>query len=263
MPDADESGTICALNYYPIKGLSPVPVDSVVLEVDGGFPGDRLFGFAKANSGFDVANPKPLPKDRFLVLAQQEKLAELHTFLDENTRDFLVTKAGREILRVDLKTKEGKAEASRYFFDFLGLSEEERPHFVEAQPHRFTDVSVVSETLMNAVSLINLASVRDFENQIGQPVDPARFRANIIFDNWPAFHEFDLVGEMIRAGEVSLKILARTKRCAATQVNPETAKRDLQLPALLRKTYGHFDMGIYAQIVSDGMIGVNDQIHPT
>lgn len=249
--------TISALYFYPIKGLSPVSVKQAALRADDGFPGDRLFGFAKGNSGFDPANPKPLPKDRFLVLMQQEKLAALNTTFDDATREFVIEIAGHETLRADLSTVEGQAAVSDFFMDFLQLSQDEKPFFAEAQPHRFTDVSVVSETMMNAVSFINLASVRDFAEQIGESVDPLRFRGNIVLDGWPAFSEFDLVGRTIKVGDVRFKVLKRTKRCAATEVNPATAERDIKVPALLRATYGHFDMGIYAQVISDGMIGVN------
>lgn len=258
MMGASNHATINALYFYPIKGLSPVSVRQAALRADDGFPGDRLFGFAKANSGFDPANPKPLPKDRFLVLMQQEKLAELHTTFDDATREFVVVIAGHETLRADLAKAEGQAAVSDFFMDFLQLSPDEKPFFAEAQPHRFTDVSVVSETMMNAVSIINLASVRDFAAQIGELVDPLRFRGNIILDGLPAFSELDLIGQIIEVGNVRFKVLKRTKRCAATEVNPATAERDIRVPALLRATYGHFDMGIYAQVISDGTIGVDD-----
>ncbi len=252
--------TISALYFYPIKGLSPVTVKQAALCADDGFPGDRLFGFAKGNSGFDPANPKPLPKDRFLVLMQQEKLAELNTTFDDATREFVIEAAGNETLRADLGTVDGQAAVSDFFMDFLDLKLDEKPFFAEAQPHRFTDVSVVSETMMNAVSIINLASVRDFAERIGETVDPMRFRGNIIVDGWPAFSELDLLDRIIKVGNVRFKILKRTKRCAATEVNPATAERDIKVPALLRTTYGHFDMGIYAQVISDGTIGVDDSL---
>jgi len=252
--------TVEGLHYYSIKGLSSTAVRHVNLQANDGFPGDRLFGFAKANSGFDRANPKPLPKDRFLVLAQQGQLAKLKTSFDTETHEFFVLIDDEEALRTNLATEDGRAKTSDFFVNLLKLSDDERPFFAEAAPHRFTDVSVVSETMMNAVSLINLASVKEFEGLIGKPVDPARFRGNVLFDGLPAFSEFDLIGQTIRVGGVSLKVLMRTKRCAATEVDPVTGKRDLAVPFLLRKTYGHFDMGVYAQVVSDGTISLGDGV---
>lgn len=255
-----DSGRVESLFTFPIKGLSPVRQQHVALVGGQGFPGDRLFGFAKGNSGFDAEHPKPLPKDRFLVLMQHAKIAGLKTSFDPATYKLVVENADRVLLRADLRTEAGKADASEFFVDYLDLDEAETPFFASAAPHRFTDVSVVSETMMNAVSFINLASVRDFEERIETAVDPGRFRANIVFDGWPAFAEFDLVDTIVRVGDVSFKILMRTKRCAATEVNPETAERDLKLPALLRQSYGHFDMGVYAEVVSDGEIKVGDPV---
>lgn len=253
-------GTLSALYCYPIKGLSPLSVKSARLNKNDGFPSDRLFGFAKSNSGFDAAAPKPLPKDRFLVLAQQAKLAKLKTSIDQETYEFSASLSGREVLRVNLNTDEGKSAASKFFVNLLELEDDEAPFFAEAYPHRFTDVSVVSATMMNAVSFINLASVRDFESRIDKPVDPRRFRANIVVDGWPPFWEFEQIGKTISIGDVEFKVLLRTKRCAATEVNPKSAERDLKVPSLLRSTYGHFDMGVYAQVCSDGLIGVDDVV---
>ena len=50
------------------------------------------------------------------------------------------------------------------------------------------------------VSIINLASVAAIEDVIGAPVDPLRFRANVYVEGWPAWREFDLLGQEIAIG---------------------------------------------------------------
>ena len=50
------------------------------------------------------------------------------------------------------------------------------------------------------------------------------------------------------------------ERCAATNVNPETAERDMNLPLTLRKGFGHMDMGVYAKVVSGGQIAPGDAV---
>ena len=252
-------GRIEQLYTYPIKGFSARPLASVDLAAGQGFPGDRLFGFAKANGGFDPADPKPLPKTSFVVLMQHAGLAGLVTQFEEATRVLTVALDGRT-LRFDLTSETDRNRAAELLSEQLDLAEEERPRFVAGSPHRFTDVSVVSETMMNAVSLINLDSVAAFADRIEAPVDPMRFRANIYFRGWPAFSELELVGRSIRIGPAVLKVLKRTQRCAATEVNPRTAERDLRVPFLLRKTYGHLDMGIYAEIVQGGAIEPGSRI---
>jgi uncharacterized protein YcbX len=115
--------------------------------------------------------------------------------------------------------------------------------------------------MMNAISLINLDSVRDFEKRIGRAVDPMRFRANIYFDGWPPFRELDLVGKEISIGGVRLKVVMRTRRCAATEVNPQTARRDIAVPRMLMSTYDHPDMGVYAEVLGTGVIHPGDPIN--
>ncbi len=45
---------------------------------------------------------------------------------------------------------------------------------------------------------------------------------------------------------------ARIDRCAATQVNPETAARDMHLLKALQRGFGHIDMGVYAEAIATG-----------
>ena len=254
------NGKTVSLSSYPIKGLSPQAHQSAKLKAGDGFPGDRLFGFAKASSGFDPADPKPLPKHNFIVLLQHAKLAGLETAFDSETRILTIATKDTAEQRFDMTTQAGADGASAFLTGLLGLKSEEVPFFASAFPHRFTDASVASTTLMNAISLINLTSVRAFEKEIGRKVDARRFRGNIVFEGWPAFSELDLVGRHFRVGEVRFNILHRTQRCLATEVNPETAERDMKLPNLLKKAYGHFDMGVYAEVLNDGVISVGDPV---
>ena len=249
---------IVGLNRYPIKGLSAEPMDSVGLTAGEGIPGDRLFGFARYNSGFDPANPEPLPKDRFVVLAQEAALAGLRTRFDAGTGILEVDVKG-QTNRFDTQSTDGPERAARFLHDVLGLRDPEPPVFVSSSPHRFTDVSVVSPQMMNAISVLNHSSVRDLAARIGQDVHPARFRANVEFDGLAAFAELDSVGATLEFGDVVLRILSRTKRCAATEVNPQTAERDLKVPYLLRKELGHMDMGVYVEVLSSGALQIGQK----
>ena len=253
-------GRITNLFHYPIKGLSAQGLHSVALREGEGLPFDRTFGFARYDSGFDPANPSPLPKDRFLVLVKEERLAGLQTSFDPATRWLSIMVQGRKAFEGHLSSRDGVAAAVSFFSTMFDLPRDKRPIFAHAFPHRFTDVSVVSKELMNAVSLINLASVRDFEARIGAPVDPLRFRANIYFDGWPPFSELDLLDRQFSIGDVRLKVTLRTRRCAATEVNPVTAKRDIPVPRLIMQNYGHPDMGMYAEVVSRGNVNLGDPI---
>ena len=70
----------------------------------------------------------------------------------------------------------------------------------------------------------------EVENAVGAPVDPLRFRGNVYVSGWPAWREFDLLGQEIALGGARLKVVKRIVRCAATNVDPQTAVRDLAIP---------------------------------
>jgi uncharacterized protein YcbX len=251
--------TVETLTRYPIKGLSGQLLESVQLEAGSGFPCDRRFGLARPRSGFDPAAPKPLPKTRFYMLARDERLALLATEFDEASGQLrIATQAESSQFAID--TESGKQAACDFLKTYLGLPEEDDPQLFEATPHRFTDVSVVSAEMMNAVSIINLDSVRDFSRKIGVDVDPRRFRGNILLSGLEPFAELDMIGREISIGAVNLKFVKRTKRCPATEVNLSTGERDIKTPKLLQQHYGHMDMGVYAEVVNGGLIKPADVV---
>jgi hypothetical protein len=95
---------------------------------------------------------------------------------------------------------------------------------------------------------------------VGRPVDPLRFRGNLYVEGWPAFAEFDLLGCEIAIGGTRAKVVKRIVRCAATNVDPATGIRDLEIPATLLRNLGHSDCGIYAEVTAGGPIAPGDAV---
>ncbi len=253
------NGTITDLFHYPVKGLSAQRLNEVTLVPGQGFPLDRAFGFARPNSGFDPDNPRPLPKTKFVVLARDAGLALLDTEYDPESQ-LLRIATGDHKGEFDTGTEDGRHQAARFIASALDLPEDMQPTLYSAGPHRFTDVSVVSPEMMNAISLINADSCAAFSDTLGQKVSPMRFRGNIIFSGLPPFSELDLVGQTAQVGQAKIRFVQRTKRCPATQVNLDTAERDLDVPRLLREHYGHSDMGVYAEVLQGGRIAPGDSL---
>ncbi len=247
------------LTRYPVKGMSGQTLPRVELERGNGFPSDRLFGFARPNSGFNPENPRPLPKTKFYMLARDAALVKLRTEFDENSGTLAMSSPDNSGT-FDISTMAGRASASQFLKTYLSLPEDETPELYEASPHRFTDVSVVSVSMMNAVSIINLDSVREFSKAIGQEVDPRRFRGNIHVSNMSPFSELDMVGQTLSIGTARLKLVERTTRCPATEVDLATGERNIKTPVKLREHYGHMDMGVYAEVVQGGVISEGDVV---
>ena len=105
-----------------------------------------------------------------------------------------------------------------------------------------------------------LSSVLAIEDLLGRPVDPLRFRANLYVRRWPAWSEFDLLDKAIAIGGARLRIMRRIVRCAAINVDPVTAQRDLEIPETMQLRFGHADCGVYAEVISDGEITIGDAV---
>ena len=245
---------IAAIYRYPVKGLSPQALERTVLKPGQTLPADRLYAIENGPSGFDPKAPAYFPKQRFLMLMRNERLASLRTDYNEASHTLTIHSEGREAARGDLRTPEGRLAVEAFFRRFMADELHGPPKVLAGEGHSFSDVA------KKVVSIINMASVAAVESAAGAPLNPLRFRANVYVEGWPAWHEFDLLDREIRMGEARLKVVKRIVRCAATEVDPDTGIRDLPVPSTLMRTFGHADCGIYAEVVAGGEIGVGDRI---
>ena len=245
---------IHAIYRYPIKGLSPEPLHRVALTPGDTVPGDRLYAIENGPSGFDAAAPGYLWKTHFLMLMKNERLARLRTAFDQASHSLTILYGGREVSG-DLRTKEGRAAIEDFFAEYCADELRGPPKILYAPGHSFSDVA------RKVVSIINLASVAKIEEMVGAPVNPLRFRGNIYVEGWPPWSELDLVGKVLSIDRnVRLKVIERIVRCAATNVDPNTGLRDLEVPPALLRTLGHGDCGIYAEVIESGEIARGDEI---
>ncbi len=325
--------TIRAIYRYPVKGLSPEPLAGVALAPHETIPGDRLYAIENGPSGFDAEKQRYLPKQKFLMLMRNERLAALRTAYDPESRILTIDSSvpprggglGRgsggevtastdahdlathtatpphESLRPgarqrdpggdgnevsgDLSTAAGRATIERFFAAYCAGELRGPPRILHADGHNFSDLA------RKVVSIINLASVAAIADMVGAPVNPLRFRGNLYVDGLTPWSELDLVDKCLTvsprappAGDssfisppplaedgqrrsqrtktacVRLKVVKRIVRCAATNVDPETAMRDLNIPQTLMRHLGHADCGIYAEVIEGGDIAVGDDI---
>ena len=73
------------------------------------------------------------------------------------------------------------------------------------------------------VHIINAQTVQEFSNIIGIPLNPTRFRPNIIIDNIEPWKEFDWVNNnesIIQMGTTKFKVISKTVRCEGVSIDP-------------------------------------------
>jgi uncharacterized protein len=253
MPEAN--AIIDAIYRYPVKGLSPEPLARTQLQVMETLPADRLYAIENGPSGFEPAAPRHQPKQRYLMLMRNERLARLRTRFYDTSHTLTIEMEGREAARGDLRTSEGRAAIEAFFAGFCADELRGPPRVLHAPGFSFSDVA------RKVVSIINLASVAAIEDVVGRPVHPLRFRGNVYVTGWPAWREFDFVGQEITvARRARLRVIKRIVRCAATNVDPDIGIRDLSIPDTLMRSFGHADCGVYGEVVEGGDIAVGDEL---
>lgn len=249
-------GVVAALWRHPLKGFTPEPLQAVELPTGGWCPGDRLFAIEDGPSGFDRAGPKHLPKQKFTVLMGAAEVAKVRTRWDEANRILHVAAAGHSNLEVAVDVPDSRSAFENWLTVVLGdaVSGPLRMVSAEGLDHRFMDHP------LGRISLLNLASVRDFETRVGRRLDPRRFRANVWIEGWPAWIENEGAERDLVLGAARLRGVKPIVRCAATHVDPDTAERDFDLVPALFEQYGHRWCGLYATLAGGGTVRIGDRV---
>jgi hypothetical protein len=238
--------TVQQICRFPVKGLNAESLERVILTPGQGIPDDRRFAV--------VYGTGTGAKRGFFQQTQEERLAQLRVAYDPAGPSVSISRQGRQVVSADPSSQTGRMLLNQFFAGFLAGSPRGTPSFREV------DDGTRDGFLPEPISIINLASLRDLERVARQPVDPRRFRGNILIDGLPAWGEFAWIGQEITLGTARLKVFARTPRCAATNVNPDSAERDMNIPLTLRKGFGHIDLGVYAQVVAGGEVKPGDEV---
>jgi uncharacterized protein len=242
------------LYRYPVKGLTAEALEWTEVEAGGCIPWDRAFALAQGDSGFDPAAPAWRQKANFMCLMKNARIASLFSFFDPRSGMLAIRAPDGSAVVENALTEAGRDRIGAFLTDYMGEEARGTPRFHHVPGHSFCDQT------RKVVSLINLASLRDFEARVGARRHRRRFRANVWFSGAAAWSERDWVGQSLQLGGAVLRVVKPITRCPATEVNPITAERDLNPVAELRSLYGHIELGVHAEVVEGGRFAVGDAI---
>ncbi|SVC61958.1 uncharacterized protein METZ01_LOCUS314812, partial [marine metagenome] len=197
---------IAQIFRYPVKGLSPEPMSKVELKPGGCIPLDRAFALAHGSTEFNPMEPRFLPKTKFLMLAQNERLASLRSRYLEKSQELVIERDGQQVARGRLDQPIGRQMIEQFFAGYLGDEVRGSPKLLRAPRHTFSDMP------RHCLSLINISSLRELERVVKAPIDPLRFRANLYFDTGTPWKEFDWCDKEFKIGCATVKGLVRTQR---------------------------------------------------
>src|SRR6185503_5093471 len=99
--------------------------------------------------------------------------------------NFSIFRDGALKMEASLRTADGRASIEAWIAENFSRELRGAPKILSAPGHSFSDVSA------KVLHLVNMASVRALEEKLGRPVDPLRFRPNVIIEGAPAFGELD------------------------------------------------------------------------
>ena len=258
------SVSISSINYCPVKSVSFQSIKSCGIKKDIGIIGDRIFAFSK---GLDFNQARLFEKkleerrgkwNKILTLKNSPSLNK-YNFLFDNDK-LTLTQNNNEILTINIDETNEYELLSNKILE-LESSLQKPIYLMKNKDIPFFDTSISNKTILtHSISLINIKSVEDFQNKTNQQIETQRFRGNIFVDGVDAWDERNWIGKIIKINDISFKVEKNIPRCVAINLKPNTDDNSLNLLQSLKKTYNHFDMGIYLTALNDGLINVGDNV---
>ena len=256
--------SISSINYCPVKSISFQSIKSCEIIKNIGIVGDRIFAFSK---GLDLNQAQLFEKkleerrgkwNKILTLKNSPSLNK-YNFLFDNDK-LTLTQNNNEILTINID-ETGEYELLSNKILELESSLQKPIYLMKNKDIPFFDTSISNKTILNhSISLINTKSVEDFQNKTNQEIETQRFRGNIFVDGVDAWEERNWIGKIIKINDISFKVEKNIPRCVAINLKPNTDDNSLNLLQSLKKTYNHFDMGVYLTALDDGPINISDNI---
>ena len=256
--------TISSIHYCPVKSVSFQSVDSCEIKKNIGIVGDRIFAFSKGLDENKVKLFEKSPEERkgkwnkILTLKNSPVLNKYNFIFKDN--NLTLTFEDKEILTIDINQLSERERLVNKIIE-LESSLKEPIVLMKNKEFPFFDTSVSNKVnFTNSISLLNIQSINDFQNKIDKKFEISRFRGNIYVDGITAWQERNWIGKIIKIKNISFKVEKNIPRCVAINLKPKTDDNSLNLLKSLKKTYNHFDMGIYLTSLDDGKIEIGNKI---
>jgi uncharacterized protein YcbX len=251
---------ISSISYSPIKSLSFKIVKSCYIKKSIGILNDRIFALSK-NISFEKAkiiekNPNERKLSHFLTLKNTPILNKYNFEYINDELSLLLD--DKRIFSVKLNDQDISSLITNKFFE-LERSLNGPFFLLKNKDFPFYDTTHTNE-ILNSISLINHSSINDFEKKIGQKIEPERFRGNFYIKGIDAWAEREWVNKIIKINNIFFKVEKNISRCSATNLQPGTDKKTINLPNLLKTNYTHIDMGIYLTPMNDGEVMTGNKI---
>lgn len=225
-------GRVKEIYSYPVKSILGESLSSVLIDPRG-IVGDRLWAIKNENGKFGSGKTTR----RF---QQIEGLFNYKARFLGNI-PILIMPDGTEYRGDDDRVNKALTES-------LGIQvtlakEESISHFDEGP-----------------ISIITTSALKRISQDLGETVDPRRFRANLLIETEETgLLEEEWVDRVIQVGpSVTLKIIAPLQRCIMVNNSQEELKQDDRILKTLVKNYDAL-FGVWAKVERCGEVSVGDE----
>ena len=256
------SAIISSINYCPVKSVSLQSINTCKIKKNIGIVGDRIFAFAKDLDLDDTQLFEKSPEERKgkwnkILTLKNSPVLNKYNFLYKENR-LILTLKDKEILTININDLSERQLLSKKIIE-LENSLKEPIFLMKNEESPFFDTSISNKVdFINSVSLLNIQSINDFQKKIDKKIDISRFRGNIYIDGIKPWKEREWIGKTIKINNISFKVEKNIPRCIAINLKPGTDDNSLNLLQSLKKTYNHFEMGVYLTALDDGEINLGD-----
>jgi uncharacterized protein YcbX len=258
------SATISSINYCPVKSVSFQTIENCEIKKDIGIVNDRIFAFAKDLDKEQARLFEKSPDDRKgkwnkVLTLKNSPVLNKYNFIFKDEKLTLTLK-DKEILTIDINQLEQREALSNKISE-LESSLKQPITLMKNHEFPFFDTSISNKVdFVNSVSLINIQSINDFREKIDRNVESSIFRGNICIDGIEPWKEREWIGKIIKINKVSFQVEKNIPRCVAINLKPQTDDNSFNLLQSLKKTYNHFEMGIYLTALDDGEINIGKEL---
>ena len=229
-------GQVASIHRYPVKSMAGEAIERSWL-TGSGLEGDRLYAFE--SSGAPAGMLRLTGRERREMLLYQP------------------------VLRSDGKVEVEVPTGEKLLVDSPDMLVYLATHIPDGNQFVLTQSST-PQTDVRPLSLISVQTIRQLSAELGQGIDPRRFRANLYLDlHGEPFREDRLVGQTLRVGSTArILIRERDPRCRFITYDPEAPVAADPLFALMklldREHQGR--AGVYATIEEPGPIQTEDAV---
>jgi uncharacterized protein YcbX len=255
-------GAVESFWRYPVTSMAGEAIEEAFVGYAGVF-GDRTCAFLNA------AGPEGFPyltaraKGEMLLYRPRFRDAALARPLNQQAAEAIgsgltpLYPAPLERLAIDVQTPSG---------DVLALDDPALRTRLATRTIEADKLSLIRSdralTDCRPVSLISPKTIAQLSDEVGTPLDPRRFRANIYADLGTAdgFAEDAFVGKRLRIGErVVIAVLDRDTRCKMISLDPDTGEENANVLRQVAKAHDT-KAGVYCAVLTEGTVRRGDAI---